>query len=587
MAKRSKNQIRRERLKQRKLNDQSKVDLKQNVAEHPEQQKDKMEVEVKEKEREKKNDEDEGKRTDEEKDKKNEDKKTDEDEDEDKDEDKKNEKENVDEDIQQKGNEAETQQPVLNTEEVAEQINGKKGEHIIKVEESSLLQEYEFIFNKFNIPNAETATGNTNSDTITVFENVDQNDSTVGSPITSDDELDNDEIEGFGNNNEDIFNEQPQHISRRQQRLRNKVPISSLKILTHRPDLVEAHDADSHEPNLLVHLKSLPNAIPVPSHWSSKRDYLSSKRGIERPPFQLPKFIRDTGIQEMRETAPAEGSGENANKTLKQQQRERVQVKLGRLDIDYEKLYNAFFHHQTKPRTSQFGELYEEGKEMIDEMTNQVKNYRPGVISLELRRALGMNEHDLNVAPAWITIMKDIGKPPSYEDLIIPGIDIRYDNLGYRDKHGGDFGGNVKYWGRIRNNIDEEEGDEDDDDEEEEDEDAEEDDENDDEEEEEEEDEEVVDVNGGETKQIFNGERGKDDKVRKVANDYESKIKADSASQKSNMLTEDKEKQSLTDILSDVGDAEDKKKKTDAQEFLYKVLTEKKADGMTSHTYDL
>lgn len=232
-------------------------------------------------------------------------------------------------------------------------------------------------------------------------------------------------------------------LSKRQLRLRNKVPLSSLKMSTHRPEIVEPTDADAQDPYLLVFIKSQPNIIPVPSHWSSKRDYLSSKRGIERPPFQLPKFIRDTGIEEMRQTT---GDDE---RTLKQQQRERVQVKLGRLDMDYEKLYRAFFHNQSKPRLSSFGELYEEGKELVDELTHEAKKYKPGVVSKTLRQALGMNENDLSIPPAWIMIMRDIGKPPSYQDLIIPGIDEDYNNGGYRDRHAdGDV--KVEHWGRIK-----------------------------------------------------------------------------------------------------------------------------------------
>lgn len=61
------------------------------------------------------------------------------------------------------------------------------------------------------------------------------------------------------------------------------------------------HDVTAQEPKLLVHLKATRNTVPVPRHWCFKRKYLQGKRGIEKPPFQLPEFIRRTGIQEMRE----------------------------------------------------------------------------------------------------------------------------------------------------------------------------------------------------------------------------------------------------------------------------------------------
>lgn len=71
--------------------------------------------------------------------------------------------------------------------------------------------------------------------------------------------------------------------------------------LVARPDVVEMHDVTAQEPKLLVHLKATRNTVPVPRHWCFKRKYLQGKRGIEKPPFQLPEFIRRTGIQEMRE----------------------------------------------------------------------------------------------------------------------------------------------------------------------------------------------------------------------------------------------------------------------------------------------
>jgi splicing factor 3B subunit 2 len=41
--------------------------------------------------------------------------------------------------------------------------------------------------------------------------------------------------------------------------------------------------------------------VPVPRHWCFKRKYLQGKRGIEKPPFDLPGFIKNTGIMEMRQ----------------------------------------------------------------------------------------------------------------------------------------------------------------------------------------------------------------------------------------------------------------------------------------------
>lgn len=56
------------------------------------------------------------------------------------------------------------------------------------------------------------------------------------------------------------------------------------------------------------------------------------KRGIEKPPFQLPDFIEATGIGAMRSAYHEKEEG----KKLKQKSRERVQPKMGRMDIDYQ-----------------------------------------------------------------------------------------------------------------------------------------------------------------------------------------------------------------------------------------------------------
>lgn len=68
------------------------------------------------------------------------------------------------------------------------------------------------------------------------------------------------------------------------------------------------HDVTAQEPKLLVHLKATRNTVPVPRHWCFKRKYLQGKRGIEKPPFELPDFIKKTGIQEMREALQEKAS---------------------------------------------------------------------------------------------------------------------------------------------------------------------------------------------------------------------------------------------------------------------------------------
>lgn len=63
-------------------------------------------------------------------------------------------------------------------------------------------------------------------------------------------------------------------------------------------------------------------------------------------------WIADTGIGEQRDAVKAK----EAEQTLRQKTRERVQPKMGKIDIDYNKLHDAFFRFQGKPSMSNFGE---------------------------------------------------------------------------------------------------------------------------------------------------------------------------------------------------------------------------------------
>ena len=53
--------------------------------------------------------------------------------------------------------------------------------------------------------------------------------------------------------------------------------------------------------------------------------------------FKLPDYIEQTGISRLREQTT------DRNKSLKQKMRERMQPKMGKMDIDYQVLHDAFF----------------------------------------------------------------------------------------------------------------------------------------------------------------------------------------------------------------------------------------------------
>jgi splicing factor 3B subunit 2 len=198
-------------------------------------------------------------------------------------------------------------------------------------------------------------------------------------------------------------------MSKKQRKLIARMKVFDLKMKVRRPDMVEAWDVTSKDPQFLMDMKMVRNSVPVPRHWCQKRRYLQYKRGVHKTPFKLPEFIESTGITKVREQA------NDKNKTLKQKMRERMQPKMGKIDIDYQILHDAFFKNQKKPKLTHHGDLYYEGKEYEIRM----RGYKPGRLSPDLRMALGIPD---NSPPPWIINMQRYGPPPAYPNLKIPGV---------------------------------------------------------------------------------------------------------------------------------------------------------------------
>ncbi|KAI8424875.1 hypothetical protein MSG28_006796 [Choristoneura fumiferana] len=210
--------------------------------------------------------------------------------------------------------------------------------------------------------------------------------------------------------------DEKERLSKRKLKKLSRLSVAELKQLVARPDVVEMYDVTARDPKLLVQLKAHRNTVQVPRHWCYKRKYLQGKRGIEKPPFDLPDFIKKTGIMEMR----ASLQDKDDTKTLKAKMRERARPKLGKIDIDYQKLHDAFFKWQTKPRMTIHGDLYYEGKEF----ETRLREKKPGDLSEELRTALGMpvGPGSHKVPPPWLIAQQRYGPPPSYPNLKIPGL---------------------------------------------------------------------------------------------------------------------------------------------------------------------
>lgn len=205
--------------------------------------------------------------------------------------------------------------------------------------DTSVLEQFRSVFEKFAKPE----------------ELVSENNQAVSNQIDGDSAKDPDAVEQKDNEE----GTDAQKLSKRKKKLLTRLSVAELKQLVHRPDVVEAHDVTSSDPRLLVTLKSYRNSVPVPRHWCHIRKYLTGKVGMEKPPFQLPEFIAETGIAKIRDAVMEQ----EAAKKSKAKARERIRPKMGKIDIDYQVLHDAFFKYQTKPKLTGHGDLYYEGKE--------------------------------------------------------------------------------------------------------------------------------------------------------------------------------------------------------------------------------
>lgn len=238
--------------------------------------------------------------------------------------------------------------------------------------------------------------------------------------ITADNNLPPSKTEENEENDSDILDEDLEpakkigKLSKRQFRLKYGIPLEILKIESKNPELVESTDADSSDPRLLVYIKSQHNMIGIPPHWKSNKSLLKQRRAFEdNGPFELPKFIQDTGILEMRDS-----SGRDEDTSMKDRMRQRVQPKMSQLDLDFNKLYDAFFKYQTKPELLKYGQIYKDGMDISKLFEiERMSSYRPGKLSKTLKEALGMDIR--SNSPPWAQRLKALGPPPSYPHMSV------------------------------------------------------------------------------------------------------------------------------------------------------------------------
>ncbi|KAL6939612.1 hypothetical protein ACO0RG_003457 [Hanseniaspora osmophila] len=196
---------------------------------------------------------------------------------------------------------------------------------------------------------------------------------------------------------------------------KNHTPPSLLELKTYVSgfsELIQDYDVTSTNPFTNAAIKTNKNAVDVPENWKQKRGYLTSRSLMDKPNFELPDLMKQTGIQELRQIDPFDDPNGGNNNSLKEETRAKIQPKMNVLDLDYKKLYDVIFKigANWKPDNMlQFGDLYYENREMDfnNTLEGYDKRFRPGKLSESLLSALGL--HHNGRLPAWC-IMGDATK---------------------------------------------------------------------------------------------------------------------------------------------------------------------------------
>ncbi|CAI5005141.1 CGH_1_HP_G0078940.mRNA.1.CDS.1 [Saccharomyces cerevisiae] len=288
-----------------------------------------------------------------------------------------------------------------------------------KVVDAKLKKEFKDVLQRFQVQENDTPKEITKDEKNNHVVIVEKN-PVMNRKHTAEDELEDTPSDGI-----------EEHLSARKRRKTEKPSLSQLKSQVPYPQIIEWYDCDARYPGLLASIKCTKNVIPVPSHWQSKKEYLSGRSLLGKRPFELPDIIKKTNIEQMRSTLPQSGLDGQDEKSLKEASRARVQPKMGALDLDYKKLHDVFFKIGANWKPDHllcFGDIYYENRNLFEETNwkRMVDHKRPGRISQELRAIMNLPEGQL---PPWCMKMKDIGLPTGYPDLKIAGLNWDITNL--------------------------------------------------------------------------------------------------------------------------------------------------------------
>ena len=149
-------------------------------------------------------------------------------------------------------------------------------------------------------------------------------------------------------------------LSKKQRKRQARLTVAQLKQLVDHPEVVEDHD-ESLDARLLVHLKSLRGTVPVPQHWSQSANTYRASKALSRVHMSCQRLLQPLGSPRCAKPSESRRMRRSSSKSSVS-----VRPKMGKININYQALYDAFSGEMKKPHLTAHGEIYFEGKEDAD-----------------------------------------------------------------------------------------------------------------------------------------------------------------------------------------------------------------------------
>lgn len=185
-----------------------------------------------------------------------------------------------------------------------------------------------------------------------------------------------------------------------------KIALEQLKKIVPDSNLLEEEDIKCDDVVYYNKIKKIYGSVNVLKRWKYRSLF---PRNFKKSEYQLPSNVSKTGLDILRYNLIKF----TEEKSERERFVDRLFPKIGKSVVNPEKLYDCFFKEQSFIPLLRYGDIFDFSWE--DEKRTCV----PGMISQELKEALGMSE---NSPPPWLFKMQKMGIPPSYSDMKFPGV---------------------------------------------------------------------------------------------------------------------------------------------------------------------